>query len=489
MEMKKTLIFLYIFLISLYIPAVSFAQDNSPVSVPGQSSGVAEKMMIAPPILYPPEASLPFGQNHYYTVTLRGNGQAVFALKTVFSNKEEASMSAVKFTFPDEPQNLSVYQAYREPQCISYQMIQVPDLGSNLKMPNYPLDSSPCQQYEEPNYLYGWGNTTYYKAKFVLNGRDLTVELPKTIKPNGSGSLLLSFLMSNVTNKDFLGAYNFSVDTVKVADTIQNLQVGIMVDPDYYLKDAKGNINYQSKEITSTAPQPRALVAGGVANSQFDQYYNSIGQGTIVKSATNLQPNESFTVKGVYADSRWKLYGREIGIGVGIFILVLVVSFGLSFLVFKKVFGKKNAPSNQPSLSKSNSFIIVLVASLGSAILIFLYTIGLYVLSFFANTLSFSYNFFSPLFLLLLAVISLCIYTVLLFTPTIIIGIKRGIMLASVTLALTLFWLIFFGIIFVGIFFLFFQDRQNPPYYPPIAPMGVESVKNATQGMGGMTGQ
>ncbi len=505
--MKKGWVVLFVFLLTLCLPITSFAQDNtkasvsvsSPISSTTESTGsegywtedrmrdaepmtmpgVAEPVKIMPPVPNP-ETSLPFGQNHFYTITLRGNGDALFSLKTVFSNREEASVSAIKFTFQKDPQNLSVYQVYREPQCISYQPMPLTSESDSM-IYNYPPPTQKCDQYQEPDYSYGWGATTYHKAKFVLNGSELTVQLPKEVKPNGSGSLLLSFSMSGVTNKDMLGAYNFSVDTVKVADTIQSLQVGVIVDPDYYLKDAKGDINYQAKE-TSIAPMSAAVDEGRSAgNAQFDQFYNSIGQGTIVKSASNLQPNESYTVHGVYADSRWKLYGREIGVGIGIFVLVLVLAFGSLFIAVKKVFGKKDTPPDQPSNLRTLSYMVVLGASFGASLLILLYTIGLYILSYYFVQVFqyYSYNFFYSLLILLFAVISLCIYAMFLFAPGIIVGIKKGIIAGSATLILTIFWLVFYGIVFALIFFIFFQDRQTPPYPYPVSSGGALMERGA----------
>jgi hypothetical protein len=478
-------------LTAFVFPVAAFAQDDyrqaqsSEAEMPVESAGAPLPIKIAPPMTYP-ETQLPFGQSHFYSITLRGNGEALFSLKAVFSNKnEEASMSAVTFTFPGEPQSLRVYQAYREPQCISYKPISPRPLQQEqndlmLRYP-YPLPRQECEQYQEPDYSYGWGTTTYHNAEFSLNERELMVVLPKPVKPGGSGSLVLSFLLSGMTSKDFLGAYDFSVKTVMVADTIQNLQAGITVDPDYYLKDAKGVINYQSKEMSSMAPAAVGMDSGrSVVNAQFDQFYNSIGQGTVVKNATNLQPNESYSVNGTYADSRWKLYGREIGIGIGVFVLILILVVGLFYFVVKKIFTKRNTTSDKPA-SSSSSYLIVFGASFGSSLLIFLYSIGLYFISYYSSQMFpyYSDNFFYPMFILLLGVISLCIYSALLFAPSIVIGIKRGVVASSATLILTIVWLVFFGIVFAGIFFLFFQDKPMSPGYPVPYRGGVFMEKGA----------
>jgi hypothetical protein len=91
----------------------------------------------------------------------------------------------------------------------------------------------------------------------------------------------------------------------------------------------------------------------------------------------------------------------------------------------------------------------------------------------------YSDNFFYPMFILLLGVISLCIYSALLFAPSIVIGIKRGVVASSATLILTIVWLVFFGIVFAGIFFLFFQDKPMSPGYPVPYRGGVFMEKGA----------
>lgn len=476
--MKKLLLGLFVVILLTTQPGLVFGQEYSSGGGVSGAVGIARPVMpIKPPPVYQ-GAGLPFGQSHFYTVTLRGNGQALVFLKTVFSNREEASLSAQKFTFPEVPENLSVYQVIREPQCVSYMPIAVtPEMKGSLRYPN-PLPQPECAQYQEPDYSYGWGNSTYQKAKFELNNRDLTVELPKKVKPNGSGGLILVYSLPGITSKDFIGAYDFSFDTVKVEDAIQNLQVGLMVDPDYFLKDTKGEINYQTKEASiMSAPTSMAYDAGGrVSNPQFDQFYNQIGQGTIVKSVNNLQPNEPYNIKGSYADNKLMLYGKEIGIGIGVVALVFILAIGSLFIAVKKVFGKKPDDQVKQDSSRSSIYLVILGASFGSSLFILLYTLGVYFFSVFIIQMFqyYSFNTIYPLFMILILVISLCIFSVFLFAPAVVIGIKKGILPGLFTLILTIFWLIFYSVVLIGIIFIFFQNPYNQSYPVPMPMMGFE---------------
>src|SRR3989344_4494139 len=89
--MKNILSVIYGFILALVFllfPAYSLAQvpriddsDSAGVGIP------SEKMMIVPDYPYPDGRVQPFtGQNHNYSVVLRGNGEAVITLKAALTN-------------------------------------------------------------------------------------------------------------------------------------------------------------------------------------------------------------------------------------------------------------------------------------------------------------------------------------------------------------------------------------------------------------------
>jgi hypothetical protein len=472
--MKKYLPLLFGLGLLALLPGASFAQSGAVQSMPAQTvPAMPAKNMPLVPI--PPQTTLPFGQSHFYTVTLRGNGDAIVYLKTVFSNKGEASLSEMKFTFPKAPQNLAVYQVSREPQCISYKpTIMTLDSQSNapakdmLMRGYYPPEAQECAEYQEPDYQYGWGNATYAKAQATLEGDAAIVTLPKPVKSFGAGSLIFAYSLPQITKRDLFGAYDFAFDTVKVDDTIKDLQVGLMTDPDYYLKDAKGTINYQAKDTVSFAGAAPMVAERAVSNAQFDQFYSQIGQGTVVKSAANLQSNESYATRGTYADSKIKLYSKELLWGIFGVVIFLVFAFGLLY------WGGKKLGKVQPV--KTFAFIPVLGLSFSSSLGIVVYTGVLFGLSyFFGQFFQYSYSFIYPLLFLMLAIISLSVYSLLLFAPGLFLGIKKGMLAGIITVILTIFWLIFYSIVLVGLLFLFSNNNSGPVLFNQsfIQPMGV----------------
>src|SRR3990172_9881751 len=154
--LKTTLLILALLL--LLFPLFSFtahAQDEP------ASSGVAR------PDIFPvpnPEPGF-LGQDHSYSVTFRGNGEAVVALKVALTNKGETPLSEVSLRVPKvSPQEFFIYQVIKEPSCTRY------------------LTDNACAEYQEPDYYgYWWSKTKYQKAQSEFSGDTLKVILPQAI--------------------------------------------------------------------------------------------------------------------------------------------------------------------------------------------------------------------------------------------------------------------------------------------------------------------
>ena len=152
-----------------------------------------------------------FGQDHFYTVTLRGNGEAVVNMKAVFTNYEEASTSAITFEIPRvNLENVGVYQVVREKECIQFEA-QKYDPETREYIPSKPQ----CTGYREPDYYaYYYGNTKYYRADSTLDGDKLTVQLPQEIGPQKSGSIILYYRAQGYVSKGMFGAYKYNFETI-----------------------------------------------------------------------------------------------------------------------------------------------------------------------------------------------------------------------------------------------------------------------------------
>ncbi len=433
---RKLLLFLLLIFFGFFVN-FSFAQEKSGI--------------IYPP---PPETTPNFlGQSHYYTVTFRGNGEAVVNLKVVLSTLADKPLSTVSLRVPRvEPKDIVVYQVIREKQCISWL--------------EYPTR---CQQYQEPDYYQPWwGQQKYQKAKYEMGADTLIVNLPTPIEKDKSGSFIVYYRALGYAKKNLFGAFNFVFETAKVEERVQNLQVGITTDSDLYLKGTKGKVIYRfdQGEVALKAVPP----TGEFTNVQFDNFYQQIGQGSVIKTATNLQPLESYTVKGSYADSFLKLYGKEIVIGLGVVFLFFLILFLVGKAVLLKM--KKSAEKEK----EGNWLWALSVAGLSflSAILIFGYSLFVFWLIEYFN---FYYSQSTPLLMILIFLISVSIYLAFVFIPAIFIGIKKGFSWGLVTFVLTVFWLIFFSVI--TFFVLFFSGKIYPPVPVYPQPMMEKSVKKS----------
>ncbi|OGG07695.1 hypothetical protein A2872_01915 [Candidatus Gottesmanbacteria bacterium RIFCSPHIGHO2_01_FULL_42_12] len=391
----------------------------------------APDYMPIPPIQTEPNI---FGQDQYYTVTFRGNGEAVVSLKVILTNNSEENLNSIDLRVPKiNPTDIVAYQVIKEKVCLG----RMESIGEIR-----PIEEL-CTNVAEPDYYQMWGQAKYQKAKAFIEGDTIQIGLPRPVVPGGSGSFLLYFRGFGYARKSLLGGFEYSFESLKVNDKIRNLQIGISTDSDLVLKEVKGQVNYGRSEMMLAAP---------VANAQMDSYYQQVGYGQINKTATNLMPLESYTVKGGYADSPWKNYFKELGIG-------LVVLIGLIGLigVIVKLFAK-------------NIYVFSGVVGFCSAVLIAGYTLLLWLItqSGFNSYNYYQYGLITTIFTL---IISFAVYSLLLFLPAIFLGVKRGMTVGVVTFTSTIIFLTLFFVIFllsVG-----FNNSQN---IYPVRMMGGEAT-------------
>lgn len=397
MKFFKTLLFLFILLLfSIKVPSV-----------------VAQETNMMP--IRPPEATPILGQEHAYSVLFRGNGDAVVSMRATFTNEEEGATNIVSFRIPRvEPRRVSASQIISD---------------------------------QEPNYYQWYGQTKYQKAKTEFTGNTLTVTLPQSVKPTKSGSVLIVFSATGYAKKNIFGAYNYTFETFKVENvSVSKATVGVSVDSDLVLAGAKGTVNYRFNEA-DTMSMAAGAEKMAVTSPQLDQMYSQTGYGTLTKSTSNLEPLESYTLKGSFADNILRLYANGILIGLGIFIATVVLF----------IFLGRNIP---PS---SATIILPIGGSFLSAALIAVYTAGLFLLR---TTIQHvvSYEMVGVVFILV-TIISIGIYGFLLIAPAILVGIRRGIAWGLGTFGLTILFLVINAVIMIVLLMLFYGNGNQPPIY------------------------
>jgi len=262
-------------------------------------------------------------------------------------------------------------------------------------------------------------------------------------------------------------------DSLKVHDNINGLTIGMNTDSNYVFKEAKGNVNYTTPQTILATPAMKSADTTGV-NPSFSEFYNQIGQGTLVKNASQLAPLDSYTTKGSYADSQIKLYGQEITITV----LVLLTVILSIFLIIKSVIKQLAKPAQtenhqQAQVSNGKLFFIATGISFASVVLLTMYTFGTIFLANYISSLG--YYQFTNFLMIFVFLISALVYLFFLFTPAIFLGLQKGIRWGIVTFGITICWTIIALFLALGIVF-FFSTTNNSPIYPPIYPMRTSPV-------------
>ena len=405
-----------------------------------------DKMILPPGYPVPGGQKMPFGgENHWYSVVFRGNGEAVVTLRVALYNTNEdgTPLSKVWLRLPEIiPSDISAYQIITQGYCIRYMDRQIYEGPYNPDVYNPPR----CIQYSEPDYFNYYSGGKYQKVKYEYSGDTLVINLPTAIQPEKSGSFFVYFRSMGIAKKNLLGAYKYTFESLKTENPINSLTVGISTDSDLHLKGVKGEVDYRF----DTAPAMMKMEAGGaaVSNAMIDRAVSQVGQGTLVKNASNLAPLESYKVKGTYADSRLKLYSKELVSGLGIILITLAVIL----LIINKIFrmmspGKTSTTKTVQKSSVKEDKVKLIFISLGISLISSLVLGGYSILLIaFYGYLNYVNYQLAQLLRVATVIFSFCIYTTLLFIPGFYFGYKKGAGWGVLTVLLTVFWLFIYFI-------------------------------------------
>lgn len=455
--MNKKILSLLTFVFIFFIPLIAVLHAQSPEMM---------RPMPASQVL----PAQPFGQTHSYSVTLRGNAEAVVSMKAVFTNYEEATMSALTLQVPKgEIKNISAYQVIIEPQCAQYVSEPITQ-GIEKGTRTNSAYQEKCISYNDPDYYNGYyyGNMKYIKALVNTDADSIVVTLAQGVGPQKSGSIVLYYRATGLVKKDTFGAFNYSFETLKSDTTIRSLSVGVNTDSDLFLEGTDQSVNYDTS--ISSAPlmaRDAGMKQGSFMSPEFDSYYMGIGYGRITKSTSDLQPFDSFTVEGRYAKSRSQLYGKRFVIG-GLIVVGLLILVGVLLYKLVKSLKKNYTTSSQKSSSSSSHPILMMVglgllSSLGAAI----YTVFLYI--FMTMMERVYYSDVNTLIMLFIVLISGAIYIVLIFGPALFVGWKKGVWWGVGTLFITIILLTLYLMLFFLYMFLK-QQTMYSPGYPTFSP-------------------
>jgi hypothetical protein len=295
---------------------------------------------ILPATAFAVSSDLLFGQQHFYTVTMRGNGEAVVLARIVFTNTADTQQKTFSFQIPGStaPSDLVGFQEQYAQACNGGLPTPTPLLkapassGAAIAQPAI----LPCLEYLTPGYPQPASEQgyNYKKLKFTASsGNNYKVTLPAPVPSQQSSSLLLSY-SSMAYARSSLGAHVFNFQTIKVNQRTSSSIVALSVDPDQYL-EGKSSVNYQPSAVDSGSLSTQANSAAPSA-SALNQVSDSVGTGgEIVKQATDLAPGDTLSVKGRYASSLLLLRLPGLLATLGFLALAVILA-----LVFRKRIAK-----------------------------------------------------------------------------------------------------------------------------------------------------
>ena len=136
-----------------------------------------------------------FGQEHNYSITLRGNGEAVVMARIAFTNFTDKELTAIKLYSKDNLNQLTAYQQILPDVCeqnVYNKDTGVSSCGKYAKQ-NYYSDSS-YYYYESRK-----ADATYNKLTITQVGDEYTFDLAKPVAADMQGAILLSY-----RSKDFV---------------------------------------------------------------------------------------------------------------------------------------------------------------------------------------------------------------------------------------------------------------------------------------------
>lgn len=387
-----------------------------------------------------------FGQNHFYTVIFRGNGEAITYAKIAVTNSDEKPLTEFSFEMSKvSPTEIVMYQMKLPQECFRY---------------NYSDSARPCLEYRDPDYAqqyyyYGYSNgqAEYQKIQYTKSGNLYRFTLPTSVEPYKSTAIIVAYAAKGYVNES-LGLYKFNFETLKVPSRIQEIRVVVDVDSDLLLKGKRSSVNYNTTGLgMSELAAPKSI-----SSRDLDKVVGSIGSyGPLIKEAKNLAPNESFIVKGEYAASWFRLYLSSILL---VLLIVAAIFAGVYFLAkFLKRRGRQNeqfgsetnqqiSPQAPPRISMFN--LINASAGLLSVILV----VGLtYLLQFLGESMPSRFaNIVDPVFSIVGAITIILLYVLVIFGPAIIVAVKHGWKSLISILIAEFLWFVIFLIIYLVLF-------------------------------------
>jgi hypothetical protein len=404
--------------------------------------------------------------NQYTSVHFDEEGEATVSALITIRNSDTTPISGFNLEIPgNQVRLLGVLQEVSGSRnCISYRD-QCAEYGGGQTCVQYDYNGN-CARYEQPCLRYektcvAYDNSYYYDRSYekltvepvkLSNSVSLPLTLKEPISQNQETNVLVFYKVDGYVT-DLLGAYDFDFETVKIPFSTNSVRVSVDVQDSLHLKGTSSNVNYQPNFDAFSTKMASADRFSGQSYQEMQSYTSNIMYaGGLVKTASNLDPQESFTVKGTYAASWIRLY-LDVIFGV-----LLAAAAVIALLIYgtKKLRNLLPEPKkSEASKQESHKFLMPFLAGLYSSIgITMLWAVVILITRFISSI--FYYGYGSLLAMLLVLLVVLVTLALMIGIP-IYVGSRYGAFTGIMT-ALSIFgWLIVFIIITIMVMYLFIQ--------------------------------
>ncbi len=394
-------------------------------------------IFITSPLAFAQDTGLLIGQNHFYSVFFRGNGEAIVFGRITINNQNDRWLDEFSLEIPKvNPAEMVIFQQKVKEVCVEYDYSLQPD----------PLTLQyPCLRYQMEDmqsYPYFYAQSEYMRANYTASGNLFRMTLPEPIAPQKSGAIIFSYAAFGYV-KNSLGLFKFNFETPKVPSRISSLKVSVDVDSELYLKGKRSEVNYTvpSQELFS----PSGVSGGKFASPALDSLVSQIGSyGSMVKEAKNLAPNESLSVKGEYAKSKFRLYLWN----YLLFVLIVAGILAGIFYLRKYLDKRKTAQAILPAVKKKavapkdNEVSILNFTYASTGLLSAMLVIVLTWIVKYLSTERYFYFMQDEFFGLIVLIVILLLYVLAIFGPAVYIGSKHGARAGISVLITELLWFV-----------------------------------------------
>lgn len=384
------------------------------------------------------QESLIFGQEHDYSVFVKSNKEAFVFARLALTNPDESPLTKSSFTLANaKASEMSIYQVVLPQECAQH---------------DYRSGSYKCIRYKEPSYTQdnnyygsGYGDTKdieYHKVTYQESNGKYSFDLPKAVEPYKSTAIIVIYATKDYISNSF-GRYIFNFETLAVEQRITKANVAVTVETDFQLKHPDKSQDYPYYgDRNSTLLLSAEGAQASFSNPDIDKLVYSIGgPGQLNKTFSSITPKETVSVKGMFADSWFKLYLFE----VLITILGLVGFFALLFALSKKYGGRirqttQTSAANNRSVQNRFALLVPLywIASFVSTLLVGGLTLAIIALSK-SNAFDFL-NDTSPVVEVFTALIAIILFLIAVAGPAVFVGTRHKWKAAVTVIILQSLW-------------------------------------------------